>query len=144
VLSSVPTVRATNRIDLSVRVSALRFKNPTITASGTFGYGVEFAQFVDLDRLGGLVTKGISLEPVDGAPATRMCETPFGMLNAIGLQNVGVKAFVSDKLPLLRKYNTHLTVNVFGYCLMSMWKPFAVWRTPRGLPLMNSIFPVRM
>jgi dihydroorotate dehydrogenase (NAD+) catalytic subunit len=117
VVSSLPTVRTANSIDLSVQVGALRLNNPIITASGTFGYGVEFAHLVDLNRLGGFVTKGISLEPIAGAPAPRLCETPSGMLNAIGLQNVGVKAFVADKLPLLLKYDTHLIVNVFGYCL---------------------------
>jgi dihydroorotate dehydrogenase (NAD+) catalytic subunit len=100
-----------------VQVGALRLRNPIITASGTFGYGVEFAHLVDLERLGAIVTKGISNEPMEGAPAPRLCETASGMLNAVGLQNVGVEAFVRDKLPLLRKYNTHLVVNVFGYCL---------------------------
>jgi len=100
-----------------VRVGALRLNNPIITAGGTFGYGVEFAHLVDLNRLGGFVTKGISLEPIEGAPPPRLHETASGMLNAIGLQNVGVEAFIKDKLPLLRKYNTHVIVNVFGYCL---------------------------
>jgi len=115
-LSSRP-VNPTDRVDLSVRVGALRLSNPVIAASGTFGYGLEFAHLVDLNRLGGLVTKGISKMPIEGAPAPRLCETPSGMLNAVGLQNVGVEAFVRDKLPLLRKYNTHVIVNVFGYCL---------------------------
>ena len=100
-----------------MRVGALRLNNPIITAGGTFGYGVEFAHLVDLNRLGGFVTKGISLEPIEGAPPPRLHETASGMLNAIGLQNVGVEAFIKDKLPLLRKYNTHVIVNVFGYCL---------------------------
>jgi dihydroorotate dehydrogenase (NAD+) catalytic subunit len=104
-------------VDLTVQVGALRLQNPIIAASGTFGYGVEFAHLVDLNQLGGLVTKGISLEPIEGAPSPRLCETPSGMLNAVGLQNVGVQAFVRDKLPLLRKYNTQVIVNVFGYCL---------------------------
>jgi dihydroorotate dehydrogenase (NAD+) catalytic subunit len=104
-------------VDLAVQVGTLRLQNPVIAASGTFGYGVEFAHLVDLNRLGGVVTKGISLEPIEGAPSPRLCETPSGMLNAVGLQNVGVEAFVRDKLPLLRKYNTHIIVNVFGYCL---------------------------
>jgi dihydroorotate dehydrogenase (NAD+) catalytic subunit len=116
-VSSLPTVRSANSVDLSVQVGGLHLPNPIITASGTFGYGIEFAHLVDLNRLGGVVTKGISLEPIEGAPAPRLCETPSGMLNAIGLQNVGVEAFVADKLPLLLKYNTHLIVNVFGYCL---------------------------
>jgi dihydroorotate dehydrogenase (NAD+) catalytic subunit len=118
VVSSVPTVKASsNSVDLSVQIGTLQFKNPIIAAAGTFGYGIEFAHLVDLNRLGGFVTKGISLEPMEGAPAPRVCETPSGMLNAIGLQNVGVRTFISDKVPLLRKYNTHLIVNVFGYCL---------------------------
>ncbi|HKE08062.1 MAG TPA: dihydroorotate dehydrogenase, partial [Candidatus Acidoferrum sp.] len=105
------------RVDLSVQVGTLRFANPVIVASGTFGYGLEFAHLVDLNRLGGIVTKGLSREPIDGAPPPRLCETPSGMLNAVGLQNVGVDAFVKEKLPLLRKYNTHVIANVFGYCL---------------------------
>jgi dihydroorotate dehydrogenase (NAD+) catalytic subunit len=105
------------RVDLGVQVGALRFRNPVITASGTFGYGVEFAHLVDLERLGGIVTKGISREPIEGAPAPRLCETASGMLNAVGLQNIGVEAFLQDKLPVLRKYNTPVLVNVFGYCL---------------------------
>jgi dihydroorotate dehydrogenase (NAD+) catalytic subunit len=109
-------VKVSEGVDLTVRVGALRLQNPIITASGTFGYGVEFAHLVDLNRLGGLVTKGISVEPIEGAPSPRLCETPSGMLNAVGLQNVGVEAFLRNKLPLLRKYNTHVIVNVFGYC----------------------------
>jgi dihydroorotate dehydrogenase (NAD+) catalytic subunit len=117
VLSSFASVSSSNRVDLRVQVGALRLNNPILTAGGTFGYGVEFAHLVDLNRLGGFVTKGISKEPIEGAPAPRLRETPSGMLNAIGLQNIGVEAFVRDKLPLLRKYHTHLIVNVFGYCL---------------------------
>ena len=95
----------------------MRLRNPILTAAGTFGYGVEFAHLVDLDKLGGIVTKGISREPIEGAPPPRVCETPSGMLNAIGLQNIGVDSFVKTKLPVLQKYNTHILVNVFGYCL---------------------------
>ena len=116
-VSSLPTVSTTSSIDLSVQVGTLRLKNPVITAGGTFGYGVEFAHLIDLNRLGGFVTKGISKEPMEGAPAPRLHETASGMLNAVGLQNIGVEAFLRDKLPLLLKYNTHLIVNVFGYCL---------------------------
>ena len=100
-----------------MQVGALRLRNPILTAAGTFGYGVEFAHLVDLDKLGGIVTKGISREPIEGAPPPRVCETPSGMLNAIGLQNIGVDSFVKTKLPVLQKYNTHILVNVFGYCL---------------------------
>ncbi|MGC2766414.1 MAG: dihydroorotate dehydrogenase [Candidatus Acidiferrum sp.] len=116
-VSSLPTVTTTSSIDLSVQVGTLRLQNPVITASGTFGYGVEFAHLINLNRLGGFVTKGISKEPIEGAPAPRLHETASGMLNAVGLQNIGVEAFLRDKLPLLLKYNTHLIVNVFGYCL---------------------------
>jgi dihydroorotate dehydrogenase (NAD+) catalytic subunit len=110
-------VSSTDRVDLQVQVGALRLTNPILTASGTFGYGLEFAHLLDLNQLGGLVTKGISLEPMEGAPAPRLCETPSGMLNAVGLQNVGVQAFIAEKLPRLRKYSTPVIVNVFGYCL---------------------------
>ncbi len=110
----IANVSSLDRGDLQVQVGALRLTNPVIAASGTFGYGLEFAHLVDLNRLGGFVTKGISREPIEGAPAPRLCETPSGMLNAVGLQNVGVASFVKDKLPLLQKYHTNVIVNVFG------------------------------
>lgn len=100
--------------DLSVNIGTLRLSNPILAASGTFGYGVEFAHLIDLNRLGGIVVKGLSVEPMAGAPAPRLCETPSGMLNAVGLQNIGVRAFVSDKLPTLRQYRTAVIANVFG------------------------------
>ena len=103
-------------VDLSVAVGTLQFRNPIIAASGTFGYGLEFADLVDLNKLGGLVTKGLSREPLAGAPGPRVHETPAGMLNAIGLQNVGVRAFVEQKLPVLRKFDAKVIANVFGYC----------------------------
>jgi dihydroorotate dehydrogenase (NAD+) catalytic subunit len=103
-------------IDLTVQIGALRLRNPILAASGTFGYGIEFAHLVDLNRLGGFVTKGLSREPMEGAPAPRLCETPSGMLNAVGLQNVGVRAFVAEKLPVLRSFDTAIIANVFGYC----------------------------
>src|ERR1700687_5187034 len=102
------------KADLAVQVGALRFQNPIIAASGTFGYGLEFAHLVDLNRLGGFVVKGLSLERIDGAPAPRLCETPSGMLNAVGLQNVGVRAFVAEKLPKLRQFRSAVVANVFG------------------------------
>ena len=101
-------------VDLSVNVGALRLSNPILAASGTFGYGVEFAHLLDLNRLGGFVVKGLSLEPMAGAPAPRLCETPSGMLNAVGLQNIGVRAFVAEKLPALRQYRSAVIANVFG------------------------------
>jgi len=114
--SAANSGRSPADVDLSVAIGALRFRNPIIAASGTFGYGLEFAHLVDLNRLGGLVTKGLSLEPIEGAPAPRLCETPSGMLNAVGLQNVGVRAFVEKKLPALRKFDVPVIANVFGYC----------------------------
>jgi dihydroorotate dehydrogenase (NAD+) catalytic subunit len=108
-------VTSAGAVDLSVNIGALRFRNPILAASGTFGYGVEFAHLVDLNRIGGFVTKGLSREPLQGSPAPRLCETPSGMLNAVGLQNVGVRAFVAEKLPVLRNYDTRVVANVFGY-----------------------------
>jgi dihydroorotate dehydrogenase (NAD+) catalytic subunit len=107
-------VTASAAPDLSVNVGALRLSNPILAASGTFGYGVEFAHLVDLNRLGGIVVKGLSIEPMAGAPAPRLCETPSGMLNAVGLQNIGVRAFIAEKLPALRQYRTAIVANVFG------------------------------
>lgn len=101
-------------VDLSVNVGALRLSNPILAASGTFGYGVEFAHLLDLNRIGGFVVKGLSLEPMAGAPAPRLCETPSGMLNAVGLQNIGVRAFVAEKLPALRQFRSAVIANVFG------------------------------
>jgi dihydroorotate dehydrogenase (NAD+) catalytic subunit len=100
--------------DLTTVVAGIEFKNPILTASGTFGYGLEFTDFLDLKRLGGLVTKGLSAAPRRGNPPARVVETPAGMLNAIGLQNIGVPAFLEDKLPKLRKYDTKVIANVFG------------------------------
>ena len=104
------------QLDLSVSFAGLSFKNPVLAASGTFGYGVEFADIVALERLGGFVVKGLSREPMAGNPPPRMFETAAGMLNAIGLQNIGARAFVTDKLPLLRKHkNIQVVANVFGF-----------------------------
>lgn len=97
-----------------VTIGKLEMKNPVMTASGTFGYGSEFAEFVDLGKLGAVVMKGISVEPRDGNPPPRIHETACGMLNAIGLQNVGLKKFIKDKLPYMRKYNTKVIANVLG------------------------------
>jgi len=100
--------------DLSVRLAGSRLKNPVLTASGTFGYGLEFEPFLDLSALGGLVVKGLSPRPRVGNPPPRIVETPAGMLNAIGLQNVGVDAFLAEKLPALRRFDTFVVANVFG------------------------------
>jgi dihydroorotate dehydrogenase (NAD+) catalytic subunit len=112
-----PAGRTPADVDLSVNLGALRLRNPILAASGTFGYGLEFSPLVDLKKLGGIVTKGLSKEPMEGAPAPRLCETPSGMLNAVGLQNIGVRAFVSEKLPALRQFDVPVIANTFGYCL---------------------------
>lgn len=99
---------------LEVRLGPLSLRNPVMTASGTFGYGQEYSEFVDIGRLGAIVVKGISLEPMAGNPVPRIFETPCGMLNAIGLQNVGLKLFVKEKLPWLRQFDTPVIVNILG------------------------------
>jgi len=102
--------------DLSVSFAGIDLKNPIIAASGTFGYGIEFEDIVHLDKLGGFVVKGLSKEPMTGNPPPRLFETAAGMLNAIGLQNIGARAFVDEKLPALReKKNIVVFANVFGY-----------------------------
>ena len=100
--------------DLSVNLGRLSLQNPVIAASGTFGYGLEFTPFLDLNRLGGFATKGLSLRPRLGNPVPRVIETDSGMLNAIGLENVGLEKFKNDKLPLLERYKTCLICNFFG------------------------------
>jgi dihydroorotate dehydrogenase (NAD+) catalytic subunit len=102
--------------DLTVSFAGIDLKNPIIAASGTFGYGIEFEDIVHLDKLGGLVVKGLSKEPMTGNPPPRLFETAAGMLNAIGLQNIGARAFLEEKLPALRqKKNVVVFANVFGY-----------------------------
>ena len=99
---------------IAVSIGSLRLKNPVMTASGTFGYGEEYAPYVDLNRLGAVVVKGLSLEPRAGNPPPRIMETPCGMLNAVGLQNIGVKAFIREKLPFLRDHDVAVVANIFG------------------------------
>jgi dihydroorotate dehydrogenase (NAD+) catalytic subunit len=102
--------------DLSVSFAGIQLKNPVVAASGTFGYGIEFEDVVHLDKLGGLVVKGLSKEPMAGNPPPRLYETAAGMLNAIGLQNIGARAFLEEKLPKLRQLkNVVVIANVFGY-----------------------------
>lgn len=102
------------KMDLTVNFGKLVLHNPVIAASGTFGYGLEYADFLDLNELGGFSTKGLSLEPKAGNPVPRVIETPSGMLNAIGLENIGIEAFLSDKLPRLKNFKTKIIVNFFG------------------------------
>jgi len=112
---SVPR-RPPGPCDLRVSFAGIHLKNPVIAASGTFGYGVEFADIVSLEKLGGFVVKGLSREPMAGNPPPRIFETAAGMLNSIGLQNIGARAFVEEKLPLLRKHKDIVVIaNVFGY-----------------------------
>ncbi|MBP6915703.1 MAG: dihydroorotate dehydrogenase [Syntrophaceae bacterium] len=99
---------------MSVKIGTLKLKNPVMTASGTFGYGGEYADYVDLNKLGAIVVKGLSLKPRAGNPPPRIMETPSGMLNAVGLQNIGVHTFIEEKLPILRKYDTNVIANIYG------------------------------
>ena len=100
--------------DMTVDLAGIPLRNPVMTASGTFGYGEEFAGYVDLEKIGAFVTKGLSLKPRAGNPTPRIVETPGGMLNAIGLQNVGIEAFIKKKVPFLRTVNTPAIANYFG------------------------------
>lgn len=101
-------------MNLSVRLGNMVMKNPVMAASGTFGYGEEYAEFYDLGRLGAVVMKGLSLRPMPGNPPPRVYETPCGMLNAIGFQNVGLKKFLKEKLPFIRRFDTRAIANVLG------------------------------
>jgi dihydroorotate dehydrogenase (NAD+) catalytic subunit len=103
--------------DLSVKLGPLDFKNPVITASGTFGYGQEFDALMDLNLLGGIIVKGLSLRPMEGNPPPRIVETPCGMLNAIGLANVGLETFMKDKIPWLQTLDTQIIVNIYGHTI---------------------------
>ena len=100
------------KVDLSVKIGSLKLRNPILLASGTVGYGNEVSEFIDLNNIGGIVTKSISLKPRKGNPPQRIVETPAGMLNAIGLQNVGVEEFLNEKIPFLKKYDVPLICNI--------------------------------
>jgi len=102
---------------MSVEIAGIKMRNPVMTASGTFGYGAEFADYLDLEKIGAMVTKGLSLKPKAGNPTPRIVETPGGMLNAIGLQNVGIDAFIADKLPYLAQVDTPVIANLYGNTL---------------------------
>ncbi|MGH9559398.1 MAG: dihydroorotate dehydrogenase, partial [Bryobacteraceae bacterium] len=102
---------------LAVSVCGISLKNPVLAASGTYAYGVELKGVADLNALGGIVVKGLSREPIEGNPPPRLFETRGGMINSVGLQNIGVRAFVRDKLPGLRDVDTAVFANVFGYAL---------------------------
>jgi len=120
--------------DLSVTFAGIDLKNPVIAASGTFGYGVEFEDIVHLDHLGGFVVKGLSNEPMAGNPPPRLYETAAGMLNAIGLQNIGARAFIEEKLPRLREIsNTVVFANIFGYTRADYEKTIQILNEAEGI-----------
>lgn len=106
-----------SEINMSVTLAGVTLKNPVMTASGTFGSGMEYGEVVKLDRLGAVVTKGVAIEPWEGNPSPRVAETPSGMLNAVGLQNPGIDLFMERDLPFLKKYDTSIIVNVCGHSL---------------------------
>lgn len=118
---------------LATEVCGISFRNPVLAASGTFGYGIEFEKLVDLNALGGIVVKGLSKEPIQGNPPPRLWEAYGGMMNSVGLQNVGVRAFVADKLPKLRKFSVPVIANVFGYAAEDYYEVVRVLNDAEGL-----------
>ncbi|MBS3919058.1 MAG: dihydroorotate dehydrogenase [Deltaproteobacteria bacterium] len=107
-------MKSVHHPELSIRIGKMELKNPVIVASGTFGYGQEFENFMDLSQLGAIIPKGISLNPMQGNPPPRIFETNGGILNSIGLQNPGLQVFIKEKLPYLKKIKTNLIINFFG------------------------------
>jgi dihydroorotate dehydrogenase (NAD+) catalytic subunit len=120
-------------MDFSHKVCGITFRNPVLAASGTFGYGIEFEKLVDLKLLGGIVVKGLSREPLKGNPAPRLWEASAGMINSIGLQNIGARAFLAEKLPRLRRYRTPVIANVFGYCAEDYIEVIRILNDAEGL-----------
>ncbi len=118
---------------LAITLCGIPLRNPVLAASGTFGYGVEFADHLDLNQLGGLVVKGLSREPMAGNPPPRLWETAAGMINSVGLQNIGVRAFVREKLPALRRFRTPVFANVFGYTVEDYVEVVRVLEDAEGL-----------
>jgi dihydroorotate dehydrogenase (NAD+) catalytic subunit len=118
---------------LETSLCDIPLKNPILAASGTFGYGIEFEHHVDLNALGGLIVKGLSREPMPGNPEPRLWETEAGMMNSVGLQNIGVRAFVRDKLPLLAAYGVPVFANVFGYAVEDYVEVVRVLQDSPGL-----------
>lgn len=118
---------------LTTSLCGVELKTPVLAASGTFGYGIELADLVDLSALGGFVTKGLSRQPMDGNASPRLFETSSGMLNSVGLQNIGVRAFVQDKLPPLRRAKTQVFANVFGYAVEDYVEVLQVLEDAEGL-----------
>jgi dihydroorotate dehydrogenase (NAD+) catalytic subunit len=118
---------------LKTDICGIPLRNPVVAASGTFGYGIEFEKHVDLNQLGGIVTKGLSRDPIAGNPAPRLWEAQAGMINSVGLQNIGVRAFVNEKLPLLSRYDTAIFANVFGYAVEDYVEVVRVLNDHEGL-----------
>lgn len=118
---------------LATSFCGIQLANPVLAASGTFGYGVEFAEQVDLNAVGGIIVKGLSREPMPGNPAPRLWEAASGMINSIGLQNIGVRAFVQEKLPQLKQYRTAVFANVFGYATEDYVEVVRVLEDAEGL-----------
>ena len=125
--------RSAEAVGLGVKIGPLELKNPVMTASGTFGYGLEFEPFVDLSRLGAVVVKGLSLEPRPGNPPPRIVETAGGMLNAIGLQNIGIRVFIQEKMPLLRQLGVTVIANIFGETIDEYRRVAAMLDTVAGI-----------
>ncbi len=120
-------------MDLSVNIAGVQLQNPVLAASGTFGYGVEFEDIVDLRRLGAVVTKGLSREPMPGNPSPRLFETASGMLNSVGLQNIGAPAFLRSRLPRLRQLGVMVVANVFGYSREDYLETLAILNDGEGI-----------
>lgn len=118
---------------LEITLCGIRLRNPVLAASGTFGYGIEFEKLVDLNALGGLIVKGLSREPMAGNPPPRIWEAGAGMINSIGLQNIGVRAFVREKLPELARFSTPVFANVFGYTTGDYAEVIRVLESEEGL-----------
>lgn len=124
-------------IDLKVKIGKIIFKNPVLVASGTFGYGEEYSELFDLNRLGGIITKSVTLNPKEGNPPLRTCETPSGMLNSIGLANIGVERFIKEKLPFLKKINCKIIVNVAGSTLDEYLKVVEKLNGAKGIDMLE-------
>ncbi len=120
-------------MNLSVNLGKLKLENPVIAASGTFGYGGEYSEFIDLGKLGAVTVKGLSLRPREGNPPPRIIETPAGMLNAVGLQNIGIDNFIKSKLPFLRQFKTRVIVNFFGDSITEYAEAAAVLSAAKGI-----------
>jgi dihydroorotate dehydrogenase (NAD+) catalytic subunit len=128
-----PVTTPSREISLTIEIAGITFPNPVWTASGTCGYGLDMAELIDLDRLGAICTKGLSARPMPGNAPWRIVETHGGMLNAIGLQNIGARAFVEEKLPQLRQYRTRIVPNVFGYTIEEYLEAIEILETGEGI-----------